>query len=259
MSYTSFPIETLEKNIYEYKSKIEEFEKTLKKSNSYPAKFLQSKDEGSSYRYMTISGTVRDMGIIYILMKQFESAQQAFKTATEYSKKYLEASPKVSVYSWYGTALSILKNIVLSLDQETAKQISKFPFWQDTPTKIRGKKAGRFDILAESLAALTFGDDETARDLVNLKEYSGNDGFIGGIKATQGILNENVELLKNGVQTLINGYIGESRHVVQYPSYAIDSLATSVLILAVQRKMDLGDWDPKYVPMDYVKLAQPTR
>lgn len=209
--------------------------------------------------FMTLGGLAENIGLCNVSLGDYDTAKKYFLKSFEFEAKYatLEEkkpnhNPQVSWSSFYATMFSCLKISILTLDLNVMKKAAK-RFDLSTPVNKWSRPTRPFYAVIKALSSMILNERE---DLKKIKEQSQDmrrradtDGILSAIWAISG---EDLD----GLRIAFKKIVASESHSGKAKFSGVSAIATLLLILAQMKGMNLEDFDPLYVDMSYVKLAQ---
>lgn len=208
---------------------------------------------------MVLAGLAENIGLCYISLGNYDIARESFLKSFEFEEKYatLEEkkpnhNPQAAWSSFYATMFSCLKISILTLDQNVMKKAAK-RFDLSTPVNKWSRPTRPFYAVIKALSSMILNEKEELKKIKeqsqDMRRRADTDGILSAIWAISG---EDLDELRIAFKKIV----ASESHNGKAKFSGVSAIATILLILAQMKVMNLEDFDPLYVDMNYVKLAQ---
>lgn len=215
--------------------------------------------------YSMLVLAAKSLALTHIVMGNLHQAQQLFKKAREFEKLNYQSTPKFHKWNTdtinpkdydYDYAVFLLHSLVtavLTLDDKIMAEAAAQHKWVSVPSYSNFSRV--WYCLAQAIAGLILNWDKEKMDEIKLesKKYKQN-WFVIISDVIWTIIDNEPKEFKVKFKRLINSESHQHANRPDLIKTYISEWAMTLMVLAFKKSLNLQDYDPLMVSMDYVHL-----
>ncbi len=204
----------------------------------------------------TISGLARNVGKMYLALGDYQKARDYFLTSFKYKEEWINldekySDPTINGGGFYTNFYDYLKGAILTLSNDLIEKAAN-RFDLSIPVNEWDRPSRPYYAVDLALANLILDKKDELKKIKVQSEDIRRDAAADGILAAIWAIEENnLENLKLAFKTII----ASESHNNEAKFASVSPIATALLVIAKMKGMELEDFDPPMVDMNYIRLS----